>query len=189
MTDDEVLEFVSYMEDVAPDLSVIWTLARSVTEADRSSRKYRINLARQIRLQRRSLSISGGTSPFNRYYRGLSYQHILFETPLGWIAFPQNVGKMNLHDALLGIEFPRYYEKTASSRVELEMKLKKLEEWEGDDFDRIGFFLSGQDYQIYRRPELTRVENLWFSLPLGVKRIYQAFPVGIKRRVRKILFK
>jgi hypothetical protein len=188
MKNSEIIEILTYFEIVAPELSTTWRFVRDVTETESLPRKSRINSAKQMRKQRRSLSTAIHRFPFNRYYRGLFYQHVLFETPLGWIAFPQNSEKIDITDALLGIEFPRYYEKSASSRAGLEIRLIKLKECADSEFDRIRFFRIGQDIQNYRHPEFTVVEDLWFSLPTGIKGIYQSLPMRFKRIVRKIIF-
>jgi hypothetical protein len=188
MTKDELDETLRYLEIRIPRYSRTFELIKTVkNEKNSYSRKH--NLAKLTK-HRSAIEFANNRLPFHGYYRFIRSQYLVYETPLGWIAVKPNLD--NLQDnytkdvitvddlclslnnsltwALNGIEIPINFQYYATSKSEIERKLKSEEVSKPNEYEsEILFFLSSEKYVGQNNQPKTKALIVWEFLPMWVR--------------------
>jgi hypothetical protein len=175
MKSQEVTEIIEYFESKEPSLLGYYN---EVTELYKSNKtiEEKKNLINELQ---QNWSMERTSYPYRRFYRTRAFGFFIYETPMGWLALPQETSSTNfsvpsvnhLDLMLLGIDIPRVRNiYTAESYEALSFILKDLDLDLNFFQDVLEFQLAPARFkQLNNNKKVTLVRKLWLRLPLRMK--------------------
>lgn len=169
---EELVEIVDYLEKSDPTYTYIYRTLRLIAHPNYQQKGSRNRL--KAKLVQISLDLQSHLAqmPYSRFYRRVYGHHLVYDTPMGWIAIqPVNtLLRSALDDALIGIALPEYLELKGRTWEELRHKIDKQKSTAPNISGRVDLSLLGSNYQISYLRKRSLLRRIWGRLPESIRK-------------------
>jgi hypothetical protein len=176
MNVQDVTEVIDYLQSKEPSLLGYYNQVREIYKSNKLGKEQR-GLIDDIL---ESWNTERTSYPYRRFYRSRVYGFFIYETPMGWLALPQEISSSQsgvpsinyLEVMFLGIDIPRITNIHAAESYEsLISILKNLELDTTSLKDVVEIQLTPARYKVLNnKKEIAVVRKVWRRLPLKLKR-------------------
>ena len=172
----EAIELLDYFQQKEPSLIGYYSDIRSIHSSSVSAGERIQTLENLKEKWNRERAIY----PYRRFYFGRVYGHLIYDTPLGWLALPQKTSSTTngvpsidaLEQMMLGIDFPPVVEiHSALTKDDLFTKIKETVLKEETLSDTLKIQLAPAKFKSNNKSDVptNTLKRIWSLLPLRLK--------------------